>query len=406
MSRLGFAALALSAALVACSANAESVAPNPQNRLSQVARAQQPKPALAGLLDMGVINFYTKQLPATFNISDISGYPGSFGGLVINATWAELQPRDVPKLATINIIDQALAQIQSYNVTHRRPVYAKLRVWGGNTAPTWAKSINGRRGGFTIDDPKKGNLTFGEWWTPQYIAKWRAFQALLAQRYDASPLIRAVAVTSCASLTDEPFVGEFEPPESDVLAHYGYTDREQEACLIGALKDYASWKATHIDYTFSLFHKIVLSTPPPAPMAQHPRDSSNGAGPADPAFTLYVMKECRRRLGAECTFDNHALQCPPPSGDQFVYDEMLHAGGSVNFQTASPPVLALHLTKAVETGAYYGATAIELWPETEAGFPGFTGLPPRELRHLAAIVAAGESSPPICPTPAPTATPT
>ncbi len=236
-----------------------------------------------------------------------------------------------------------------------------------------------------ITDPKKGSLSFGEWWTPQYIAKWRTLQAPAAQR-DANPLIRAVAVTSCASLTDEPFVGEFEPPESDVLAHYGYTDAAQESCLLGAIDDYAPWKSTPIDYAFNLFHKVALSTP------------AHGVSPADPAFTLAVMNACRRELGALCTFDNHALQCPPPSGDQFVYTQMQTAKGSIDFQTASPPVLHGNIVQAVETGAYYGAHAIELWPDTEGGFPGFTDLPPSLVAQLAQIVAKG-SNQPNCPKP-------
>jgi hypothetical protein len=36
-----------------------------------------------------------------------------------------------------------------------------------------------------------------------YIKEWRSLQMMLAQKYDSNPLIQEVAVTSCASSTDE-----------------------------------------------------------------------------------------------------------------------------------------------------------------------------------------------------------
>jgi hypothetical protein len=82
---------------------------------------------------------------------------------------------------------------------------------------------------------------------------------------------------------------------------------------------------------------------------------------------------------------------------------MQSAKGPIDFQTASPPVLHGNVVQSVETGAYYGARAIELWPDTEGGFPGYGVLSPSLIAQLAQIVTKG-SNQPICPIPAPTST--
>jgi hypothetical protein len=288
-----FLSLVTLALLAACSSGSATrtqprVPPGPSPTL---------KPPLLGLLDMGDISFYKSPSPAPappFTLANVAKYPGSFGGVVINASWALLQPVDAPALTSGNGIDQALAQLRAYNVVHPlAPLYAKLRVWAGNDAPAWAKAIGGAP--FTIDDPSKGQLVFGRWWTAAYIAKWRAFQALLAQEYDSEPLIRVVAITSCASLTDEPFNGEFEPPGTTPLQMAGYTDAAQEACLQGAPADYAPWATTRIDYTFNLFHTAVFASPFPSPRRRNAGRPvlPHGTSPADPQFTTMVMQQCR-----------------------------------------------------------------------------------------------------------------
>ena len=71
------------------------------------------KPAQLGLVDMGVIQFYNlpQSNPAnqpTFTISDLNNYPGSFSEMVLNVTWAQLQPTQGGGLDT-SAIDNAIA---------------------------------------------------------------------------------------------------------------------------------------------------------------------------------------------------------------------------------------------------------------------------------------------------------
>jgi hypothetical protein len=78
------------------------------------------KPAQTGLVDMG----------------DISSE------LVLNVTWAQLQGTEGGALTT-SAIDAAISQVNAYNAANGTNLGIKLRVWGGYTAPDWAKNIDG-----------------------------------------------------------------------------------------------------------------------------------------------------------------------------------------------------------------------------------------------------------------------
>src|SRR5580704_16479688 len=102
------------------------------------------KAAMHGLLDLGNISFYTKPSPSaipTNDPSELQPFASSFTGIVINVTWAQLQPFPGEALADNNPIDQGLAAVQSYNsMNPGTPLQIKLRVWGGLTAPDWVKA--------------------------------------------------------------------------------------------------------------------------------------------------------------------------------------------------------------------------------------------------------------------------
>src|ERR1700704_3131475 len=104
------------------------------------------KPAQTGLVDMGDISFYNGAVTPTptpvFNISEIAPYRGSFSELVLNVTWAQLQVTEGGSLTT-SAIDSAIAQVNAYNAANGTNLGIKLRVWGGYTAPDWAKNIDG-----------------------------------------------------------------------------------------------------------------------------------------------------------------------------------------------------------------------------------------------------------------------
>ena len=58
------------------------------------------KPAQTGLVDMGDISFYNHSYNPSFNLSEIAPYQGSFSELVLNVTWAQLQPSEGGPLTT------------------------------------------------------------------------------------------------------------------------------------------------------------------------------------------------------------------------------------------------------------------------------------------------------------------
>jgi hypothetical protein len=290
--------------------------------------------------------------------------------------------------------------VRTYNCANpSAPLGVKLRVYHGSSAPDWAKALDGgpvaiqrNPQGCPAPDGGVGScpMTVGKFWTSDYIAAWRAFQNQLAARYDGEPLIRQVAVTSCASQTDEPFVPTVETASRQALSDAGYTDAAQMACLSGAVDDYAAWKYTLIDFTFNSFGSEQ------APDAGPRITQDAGAG-----FTVGVMGACRTALGSRCVLDNHALTNPLRTADQSVYDAIQAMGGPANFQTDGPKNMHCEWSGTIAQGVALGASAIEAWPESK--FYGFTTLTPTQVASLASeftmpiAVPAPPNPPPTCP---------
>ncbi|HEX3770263.1 MAG TPA: hypothetical protein VHV30_05340 [Polyangiaceae bacterium] len=350
-----------------------------------------PKTAISGLVDMQNISWHDVETSEpTFTMDNVNAFPGVFGGIVINATWRAIQPTQSGPLV-FDTIDAALCQIRQYNAQHpSAPLAAKLRVYQGSDAPAWVESM----GGDPVDIQRNPagctttpcTLTVGRFWSAGYITAWRAFQALLAARYDGEPLIAQVAVTSCASQTDEPFVPTVDAPSIANLVDAGFTDEAEEDCLSGAVDDYAAWTSTLVDYTFNTFDSTA------------PADGGERlTADAGANFTLGVMQGCRAKIGGRCVLDNHALGVPPRAADMPVYDEMVALGPPVNFQTQAPAVFDCLWKETVDQGIAFGARSIEIWPSTNVGFVKLT-VP--EVQSLAAAFAA----PAPVPSPLPTTT--
>lgn len=328
------------------------------------------KEPLSGLIDMQIISWHnTDSGVPSFKIDDLTPFPGLFGGIVINAAWNQLQPTESGPL-DFSSIDDALAEVRTYNANNpTTPIGVKLRVYAGDTAPDWAKAIDDgpvaifrNSAGCSTAPDTLCPINVGKFWAPEFITAWRALQAALAARYDDEPLIRQVAVTSCAAQTDEPFVGtEDQGDDQDGYARpnlidAGYTDALEQACLSGAIDDYAAWKHTLIDYTFNPFNNMQGGSNPTQ-------------AAANLAFTISVMEDCRTRLGSRCVLDNHALAWPDDPRLEPIYDEMrdtLH--GPVNFQTQAPSPMKCQWKETIALGVSYGANAIEVWPATNVGF--------------------------------------
>ena len=327
------------------------------------------KPPLTGLVDMSSQAAYSQAGAfAAVDTTVVAADAAAFNGIVINETWAQLEP--VAGHPDWRPLDSSLRAVITYNAAHpASPLGVKLRVFGGFTAPDWAKSIAGT----PITDPirphGKSGATLGRWWTTRYRQAWSQFQHALAARYDPDTLIRDVAVTSCATLTGEPFNTALSRQILPGMLADGWTPAAQEQCLRGAFADYSGWKTTSIDYAFSPYRTVTNGKPAP-----------------DPAVSDAVMASCAqsaRTGGPHCIIGNHALQATAATaGSATVYSQIdslwQQAPGSFNvyFQAVAPnrgddcPSIALAID--------HHASSVELWPPG-ASFRGYAAVPVRTL---------------------------
>ena len=296
------------------------------------------KPALQGLVSMGDISFRNVDGVPNNSLTDIYARPGIFGGVVINVSWAQVEP--APGKLDTSQIDRALADVRTYNAKYpTAPLGVLLRVSGANAAPNWVKSL----GGAPLTINHRGSPeTIGRFWSTQYQDAWTELQKMLAAKYDSEPLIYEVANASCSSQTDEPFVEGLDKADMQVLHTAGFSDAAFENCLMGSLNQYGGWSKTRIEFPFSPFHLTDAQNVSP-----------------DVAFTIQVMEAWRKQLGARAVIGNHALQGPVPSDLQPIYDEIKKLGPVVDLQLASPN--KENVDTSIKAGVSSGATSIEVW---------------------------------------------
>ena len=354
------------------------------------------KPAQTGLVDMGDISFYNNPYNPSFNLSEIAPYQGSFSEIVLNVTWAQLQPSEGGSLTT-SAIDSAIAQVNALNASNGTNIGIKLRVWGGYTAPEWAKNIDGPpitvTGENEVDPGVFTPQTIGRFWTADYVDAWTSLQNALAARYDSNPVIRGISQTAGAAATDEPFV----PLRTNALLQAGgtvnqvgqlqaggYTDAAEMLTLRAAIADYSQWSTTPLDFTMNTFHLF---------------DSGNELN--DATFTLAVLQQARNSTRLVQP-GNHALGNPLYAPDTVVYSQ-LAADAALNpavapnsFQTKSPSILGPYANwqATIANGVALDAGDIELWDFPVIPLPvGFTSFSPSQVQTLAAILAAGSPPP-------------
>ena len=249
-------------------------------------------------------------------------------------SWSQLEPTE--GTFDFSTLDGDLAAVSAYNIAHPSATLGvKLRVWGANDAPEWAKVMDGSP---IVTDVNNQPATVGHWWQPDYRAAWAVLQTALAARYDSNPLINEVVVASCASLTDEPTVMAATPDVASVLLADGWSNAAEQACLDSAFSDYAAWHHTAIYYPFGVVTTL----------------SSNGHRGVDPTATAEVMQRCADSFssgGPWCILGNNALD--GLKGGTFVYSEInnLYAADSKNtavaFQMNSPATTGAAACQAV-----------------------------------------------------------
>jgi hypothetical protein len=340
------------------------------------------KTRLTGLIDMGVQTPYLTDQPfPTTDPNMLDADAGAFAGIVVNEAWSELEP--TPGREDWAPLDASLAAVQQWNDQHlRSPLEVKLRIFAGASAPAWVVAASG--GPVTVDatvpvGPGRRQVVsreMGRWWTAPFRQAWSDFQHALAARYDGDPLIHAVSVSSCSSLTGEPFIVGTDPTTRANLAAAGWSVQAQEQCLEGALADYSGWQRTPVTFAFN-------------PLATDPG--------TDEAFTDSIMQACAQSAsegGPDCVLENNDLSATVESerGPSQVYAEIdtLEADDAadppaVTFQTvgaaASCPMLAV--------ATAHHATSVELWPP-HGHLAGFGSVPVGTLSAWNRALQAGQ----------------
>jgi hypothetical protein len=178
--------------------------------------AQAVKPPLVGLISMGDQKCLAWSADRTGvctpdnSLGDVMKTSGVLNAVVLNFTWAQLQPKPGTTLpdATLDaaLIDASLSAIAAYNTANPgRPIRAILRIETGGVAPDWVKELAGGSVSLTQRASIK-TITVPRFWTDEYRIAWRALQAELAMRYDSNPLVAQISNTTCSHQSDEPYV--------------------------------------------------------------------------------------------------------------------------------------------------------------------------------------------------------
>jgi hypothetical protein len=337
------------------------------------------KPLLIGIVDKGSETYFHLGQPyPVLDLSQVAASSPGLTGTVIDVSWSQLEPTQ--GTFDFSTLDADLAAVSAYNNARASAtIGVKLRVWGANDAPQWAKTLDGSP---ITTDVNGMTATVGQWWKSDYRAAWAGLQSALAQRYDNNPLINEVVVASCASLTDEPFIMAAGPAVAPTLLADGWTDAAQQACLDGALSDYAPWHHTATYYPFNPFTTLTAA----------------GQRGVDDNVTAEVMQRCANSIasgGPWCILGNNALDSTQTG--TFVYNEIntLYAanptGTAVAFQMNSPSTSAV--CQAVGVAVAEHAQSIEFWPPTGAN-QSFAGQTPAILQEWGHDLAQGTA--PTC----------
>jgi len=313
------------------------------------------KPELRGVIAMGVPRFNVRGGVPT-NVADYAALPAGVDAVIINVTWAQLEPE--PGKYDLSAVEQALAAIRKHNAEHKEnPWPTRLRVFAGQNVAPWVLKEFG-----AVQVGKKAapaDVTVARFWTPEYSVAYDKLVAMLAARYDSEPLIDEVSLTTCSSVSDEEMNVPLQGDSIANLLKAGYTDEAYLACLKAAPAAYKAWKRTRVDYPFNEFRSISGM-----------EGQAAGTLVKDVKITNALMDDFRNQFGAQATLHNHSLgansvEVPgrawsePAKGLVQVYEHMAKLGPEIEFQQSGPA--DTNLATAVPQAVHYGATAVEIW---------------------------------------------
>jgi hypothetical protein len=338
------AAAMIGGLVLACAAPSQSI-------------AQTVKAPLWGLVSMGSTALSPGGIPVN-DLSPILAEPGVFQGVVINIGWDALQP--TPTTLDTSTIDTALAAVAAYNAKYpSTPLGVRLNVEASLLAPGWVKTMDGPAV-VTLDQPNGSApptiFTIGRFWNMDYQLAWANLQTQLAAKYDSNPLINEVSNTACSSVTDEPFVILASSLAIANMHAAGFTDAKYLACLENSPAYYYAWKETPLHWAFNPFTR-----------------TDPGYVVVDETTTQEIIQAWRIISGAKAILANHALQSGTLDGVSeaefpniaLMYQEFKQLGGLINLQSNTA---VQDWTDTMNYGIASGATEIEFWPGTAAGY--------------------------------------
>jgi hypothetical protein len=157
-------------------------------------------------------------------------------------------------------------------------------------------------------------------------------------------------MTSCTSISSEPFILPTDKFSIESLRSAGFADSAYQHCLIEAWRDYARWVATRIEYPFNPFHGI-----------------DSGQLIINWDFSNAVMNTWRQQMGERGILSNYDLKSPPGNRIVPIYEHMKNLGAPIELQLFAPR--NLDLEASVAYGISLGASVIELWNSVIPGIP-------------------------------------
>ena len=184
------------------------------------------KQPIRGLIDLGQVSADDMHEPPYNTIYFVCRRQSSISGIVVNDTWTDLQPGGEGTPIDTQTIDAALQTIAAYNQSPGvRSAFGcasgrgSMRRSGRKASParrsSSATSMRCRRrppasafaGSSAAGTVSRRRATHDRrFWTSGYENALRNVQLQLAKKYDDDPLVNEVSVSSCSSLTSEPFV--------------------------------------------------------------------------------------------------------------------------------------------------------------------------------------------------------
>lgn len=334
---------------------------------NQEALAQQSalKAPLHGLVYMSNIVFHRQDGGVPNNSLDevMTAPAGTFDGITIDITWAQLQP--TPESFDTTALDRALADVKAYNQQYPlTPFGVKLRVWPEPSAPDWVKNIGGAPVSIFIN--KGLPITVGRFWTLQYRGAWRKLQMQLANKYDSDPLIRETSNTSCSTITNEPMLVASDAVSIENMKNAGYTDDAFRKCLNNSSGDYDGWKTTRVDFFVNPYRAL-----------------DSGRPTVDLSVDKDVMRIWRHQMGNRGSVGSAGFSGNPPPYLVPLFEVIRQVGPPIELQMFSPN--ESDYDAAVKSGVAMGATVMELWGKA-GKYAGFTAIAPEKLAQWSAAL--------------------